>query len=236
MIALSSVLTNDFFNCIVNGMVELEVIDEPDRAAALLDPFRARLLSVLVEPGSATTVATTVGESRQKVNYHLRILEGHGLVRQVAERPRRGLTERVVVASARSYALSPAVLGDRAADPGRLDRLSASYLVAVAGRMVREVAGLVRRADEAGRTVATLTIDTEIRFASAADRAAFTGELADTVASMTRRYHHPTASGGRWHRLVVAAHPLLESPRSAPRADRGDHPHPTDPPTQEEPS
>ncbi|MCP4223691.1 MAG: helix-turn-helix transcriptional regulator, partial [Actinomycetia bacterium] len=117
-------------------MQELQVIDETQVALALLDPVRARALAALAEPGSASTVAAALGERRQKVNYHLRVLEEHGLVNLVEERPRRGLTERVVVASARSYVLSPVLLGDRAADPARTDRLSTRYLIAVAARMV----------------------------------------------------------------------------------------------------
>ena len=77
------------------------MIDEPTVAVAVLDPLRAKVLAALAEPGSATTVAGALGEPRQKVNYHLRTLEDHGLVRLVEERPRRGLTERVMVASAR---------------------------------------------------------------------------------------------------------------------------------------
>ena len=130
-------------------MIDLEVIDEPAAATAALDPLRARILAVLAEPGSATTVAAAIGESRQKVNYHLRALEEHGLVQFVEERPRRGFTERVVVASARSYVVSPAALGESAVDPARTDRLSTRYLVAVAARMVREVAELARAADAA---------------------------------------------------------------------------------------
>lgn len=176
-------------------------------ASAALDPVRARILAALAEPGSATTVATAIGESRQKVNYHLRTLEEHGLVRLVEERPRRGLTERVMVASARSYVLSPAALGGSGPDPARTDRLSARYLIAVAARMVREVADLARGAEHARRSLATLAIDTEIRFASAADRAAFTEELTSVVTSLAARYHDDTSPGGRWHRLIVAAHP-----------------------------
>ena len=77
--------------------------------------------------------------------------------------------------------------------------------------MVREVAELARRVDFAGRTLATLTIDTEIRFASADDRAAFTAELTETVHRLAATYHDQTAPGGRRHRLVVAAHPSLAS-------------------------
>lgn len=199
---------------------ELAVIDDPAAAAAALDPIRARVLTALAEPGSATTVAALLGLPRQKVNYHLRSLETHGLVRLVAERPRRGLTERVVVASARSYVLSPALLGPNAADPAHTDRLSARYLVAVAARMVREVAELARRAEARSQPLASLAIDTEIRFASATERAAFTDELTRAVTSLAARYHDEAAPRGRWHRLVVAAHPLLSAPREEPGHDR----------------
>lgn len=187
------------------------MVDEPAAAVALLDPIRARILEELTRPGSATTVAAAIGETRQKVNYHLRHLEALGLVELVEERPRRGLTERVVVASARSYLVSPAVLGDRAPDPGATDRLSADYLVALAGRVVREVGELRRRAGLAGRTLPTLAIDADVRFASAAERAAFTAELGDAIAHLVSRYHDESAPGGRWHRLVVGAHPIPAS-------------------------
>jgi DNA-binding transcriptional ArsR family regulator len=187
--------------------LDLDVIDEPAVAMAMLDPLRAKILAALVEPGSASTLAADLGVSRQKVNYHLRALEEHGLVALVEERPRRGLTERVMVASARSYVVSTDVLGDSAARPERTDGLSTRYLIAVAARMVREVADLARRADQAGQPLATLAIDTEIRFASTADRAAFTAELGTVVTSLAARYHDESAPTGRWHRLVVAAHP-----------------------------
>jgi len=203
--------------------LDIEVITDPRTAAVVMDPVRARILAALGEPGSATTVAAVVGESRQKVNYHLRLLEAHGLVRLVAERPRRGLTERVVVASARSYLVSPEALGPSAAAdplpavgsladgavgaPAGIDRQSSAYLLAVAARTLREVADLARRAAGARRQLATLTIDTEIRFGSAAERAAFTAELAAAVNDLAARYHDESAANGRWHRLVVAAHP-----------------------------
>lgn len=193
-------------------MLDLDVIDDPATATLLLEPVRARILSELAEPGSATTVAGALGQPRQKVNYHLRALEEHGLVHLLEERPRRGLIERVMRASARSYVLSPAVLGVNAADPTRTDRLSTNYLIAVAARLVREVADLARRAEQAHRPLATLTIDTELRFASAAQRAAFTAELADAVTRLAARYHDESAPGGRWHRLVVAAHPRPTAP------------------------
>lgn len=198
------------------GMRDLAVIDTPATAAAALEPTRARILAELAEPGSATTVAATLGLPRQKVNYHLRLLEQLGLVELVEQRPRRGLTERVVRATARGYLVVPPPLGREIAEPDRADRLSAHYLLALAARLVREVAGLTRRAEAAGRPLATLAIDTEIRFADAADRAAFTRELTDAVTVLAARYHDESADSGRWHRLVVAAHPR---PREEPDHD-----------------
>ena len=195
------------------------MIERPAVARAILDPVRAQILSALAEPGSATSVANEIGLSRQKVNYHLRALERLELVELVEERARRGLTERVMVASARSYVLSPAALGENAADPSRTDRLSARYLIAIAARIVREVADLDKRADDVGKPLATLTIDTEIRFRSASDRASFTSDITQAVNSLAAKYHDELSVDGRSHRFVVASYPLPITTRSATRGD-----------------
>ena len=197
-------------------MHDLDVIDEPATAIVALDDTRARILAALAEPGSATSVAAELGLPRQQVNYHLRTLEQHGLVELVEERPRRGLTERVVRATARGYVVAPPALGRDAARPEGVDRMSSRYLIALAARLVQEVAALTRRAEEAGRSLPTLAIDTDLRFANAADRAAFTRELTEAVTGLAARYHDETAPGGRWNRLVVAAHPR---PRQEPPRD-----------------
>ena len=190
-------------------MLDIQVIDDPAAATVALEPMRSRLLSELVVPASAATLATRVGLTRQKVNYHLRALEAHGLVRLAQERMWGGLTERLLVATAISYVVSPNALGPVAVDPNReVDRLSASYLIALGARVVREVADLVRRANKSGKRLATLAVDTEVRFASAADRAAFSHELTEAIAQLVSKYHDESAPGGRAHRLVVVAHPL----------------------------
>ena len=195
-------------------MFDVQVIDDPAAAAVALEPVRSRLLAELAEPASAAALAVRVGIPRQKVNYHLRALEAHGLVREAETRRWGGLTERRMVASAASYVVSPGALGPAAADPRRrADRLSAGYLIALAARMVREVGELLRGAEEAGKNLATLSIDTEIRFRSPAERAAFTRELTQAVTSLAARYHDEHAPGGRPHRLVVAAHPLPTEPQ-----------------------
>ena len=98
-------------------------------------------------------------------------------------------------------------------DPGRSeDRLSASYLIALAARAIQEVNALLLRSRELGKRLATLSLDTEVRFRSAQERAAFSAELAAALAALVARYHDASAPGGRAHRVVVMAHPLSHVP------------------------
>jgi len=191
------------------------VIDKAETAMVALDPIRNRLLAELREPASAAMLASRVGLPRQKVNYHLRTLEAHGLVRVAGERRWGGLTERQLVATAVSYVVSPSSLGPIAVDLDReLDRLSASYLIALAARAVRELADLIRRAREARKNLATLSIDTVIRFRSSRERADFTQELTEAIKQLAAKYHDETAEEGRPHRLVLMAHPLPQASTS----------------------
>ena len=197
-------------------MLDVEVIDDPAAATVALEPMRSRLLAELAAPASAATLATRVGVARQKVNYHLRALEAHGLVRLADERRWGGLKERLLVATAASYVVSPSALGSVAVSPERaIDRLSASYLIALGARIIREVGNLVRRAKEQDKRLATLAIDTEIRFRTASERAAFSAELTEAITKLVSKYHD---EAGRAHRVVVVAHPLLQKSQSTERS------------------
>ena len=195
-------------------MDDVGIIDDPAAAIVALEPIRSRLLAELAEPASAATLAARVGIARQRVNYHVRALEAHQLVREAGKRQWGGLTERLLVASASSYIVSPRALGPVALDPDRdADRLSASYLIALAARIVDEVSDLLRRSRATDKRLATLSLDTEITFRDAADRAAFSDELMHAVTSLVARYHDESAPGGRAHRLVLVAHPLPHEPQ-----------------------
>jgi DNA-binding transcriptional ArsR family regulator len=194
-------------------MLDVQVIDDPAAATVALEPVRSRLLSELLEPASAASLAARMGLPRQKVNYHLRALESHGLVTVAGRRRWGGLTERLLVATASSYVVSPGAMGPVASDPQRsADRLSAGYLIALAARVIREVGALLRRSQEVDKRLATLSVDTEIRFRSAAERAAFTNELTHTMTALAARYHDASAAGGRSHRVLILAHPLPQKP------------------------
>jgi DNA-binding transcriptional ArsR family regulator len=185
----------------------VEVIEDARAAVAALDPIRARLLAELAAaPASAAMVAAKIGLSRQKTNYHLNTLEEHGLVELAEVRMRGGISERVLRATAATFVVSPAAIAESGAQPDDVrDRLSARYLAALAGRVLREVGALARKAEAAGRRLPTFSLDTEIRFRSAADRAAFADDLTAAVLDLVARYHH---DAGRPYRLVIASHPM----------------------------
>ncbi|MDY7099969.1 MAG: helix-turn-helix domain-containing protein [Actinomycetota bacterium] len=209
-------------------MLDVHVIEDPAAAAAALDPLRVRLLRALAEePGSAANLAERVDVPRQKLNYHLRLLEEHGLVELAEVRAHGGIRERVLRATAANYVVSPAAVAEGAADPDHVaDRLSAGYLIAVAGRTVREVGSMARRAEAAGKRLPTMAIDTTIGFRSAEDRAAFAQELTDAVLALVARYHH---DDGRPHRFVAAVHPQ-PADESAPAEPSNPHPEPEEAP------
>jgi DNA-binding transcriptional ArsR family regulator len=193
-------------------MHEVAVIEDPAAAELSLDPIRARLLAALAVPGSATMLASKVGLPRQKVNYHLRELESHGLVELVEERRKGNMTERILQATASSYVISPLALAPLEPDPARApDRLSARWLLAVSARLVRDVGSLITGATQTNKRVATFAMDGEVRFASAADRAAFADELAAEVTRLVGKYHDERAERGRRHRIVIAIHPSVNT-------------------------
>ncbi len=54
-------------------------------------------------------------------------------------------------------------------------------------------------------------MDGEVRFATAADRAAFAEELTSTITALVSKYHDESAERGRTHRLVIAVHPAVKA-------------------------
>ncbi|MFE2304186.1 ArsR/SmtB family transcription factor [Streptomyces sp. NPDC059445] len=198
-------------------MLDVTVIEDAEAAAVSLDPIRARLLAELAAgPASAAMLAGKVGLPRQKVNYHLKTLERHGLVELAGERRKGNVTERMMRATAASYVISPQALAAVQPDPDRFrDQLSARWLLALGARLVRDVGSLLTGAAKARKRLATYALDGEVTFASAADRAAFIEELTAGVSALIRKYHDGDAEAGRPHRIVVAVHPTLKAETEA---------------------
>lgn len=199
----------------------LQMIQDPARAGVLLDPIRMAVLERLREPDSAAGLARKMKLPRQKLNYHLRELEKQGFLELVEERRKGNCIERLVRATARSFVIDPAVLGSLGVDPRDVqDRFSSAYLLAVASKTIRDVAALRTRAQKAGKRLATFSVQTEVQFATATDRAGFFEELAGEVARLTAKYHNEAAPGGRRFELVVGSYPALGRPHIEKQEER----------------
>jgi DNA-binding transcriptional ArsR family regulator len=190
----------------------LQVVADPARAARALSPIRRQALAALAEaPDSATGLAKRLGTTRQLLNYHLRELEKAGFLELVEERRKGNCVERVLRAKARHWLIDPGALAGLADEPlPPADRFSAMYLVALAARAIREVAGLMRKAAESRKRMATLAIDADVRLAQPADFPAFADELARAVGDVIARHHDDDARGGRRFRIMAAAWPGKE--------------------------
>ncbi len=188
----------------------VKVIQAPEQAVALLHPLRRRIMEELRAPGSAAGLAKRIGLARQKVNYHLRELEAAGLLEAVGERRKGNCVERIVQATASHYLISPEALGDLGADPSQIkDRFSWAYLVSVAAKAVRDLAVLRKRADRVKKQLPTFTLQTEIRFASAAELNAFAEGLSNEVARLAAKHHDERAPEGRPFTFFIGAYPTM---------------------------
>ena len=194
----------------MNSSVAL--VSDAAKARAALTPLRRELLERLREPGSAASLAGQLDISRQKLAYHLHVLEDAGLVRLVEERPRRGFIERVLVACADTFMLDPALVHGTQQTGDAQDRHASDHLVRTAAALVRDVARMREAADREGKRLLTLTVEAELTFATPGDFDAFTEQLSDAVTALAKRYAaSPLRKGGRRYRLVATAHPAIQT-------------------------
>lgn len=183
--------------------MSIGLMEEGHQVRSALSPMRARLLELLREPASATDLGQALGLPRQRVNYHLRVLESAGLVRLVEARARRGFTERVLQAVAHEFVVDPQLMGSGSKVRSQ-DRFAAEHLMDVAAQAVRDVSRLQSGAEQSGKRLLTFTIEADVSFADPADVHAFTNELAEAVAAVSARHSSPT---GRRYRVVVGGYP-----------------------------
>lgn len=206
------------------GAQPLDIIDDPSRARTALQPIRLRLLQLLEQPRSAPQLAGDLGMPRQRVLYHLRTLEAQRLVVAHEHGTVGRRIDRSYVRTATSYAIAPRALGEAAIDPRAVaDAFSATYLSALAGRALDDLAALGRAAAARHKRVPTLTVEAEVRFASPADQRRFADELASAVATLAARYHDADAPQGRTFRVFACGYPAVPSrsnARGTPRTTR----------------
>jgi DNA-binding transcriptional ArsR family regulator len=160
-------------------------VEVAEQAESLFHPLRVEVLKLLSEPRSCPEIAKKLGETTQKVYYHVKILEEAGLIDKVDERRVRGIMEGLYQARARSYWLSPSLVG-RVGGPDRArDQMSLGFLLTLAEEIQRDIAHLVKRA---GDEIPSLGISGRIHLADRGQRAAFLAELTQIFKQLATKY------------------------------------------------
>ena len=174
------------------------IVDRSQAAVLLQHPLRPRILAAAREPISATRIAARVGESRQKVNYHVGQLAAAGLLIAVDRVRRRNMMEHRFIASAQGYVIAPQVLAGAAVNDSSLrDALSATHLVVLAARVQAEVTDVMASAQARGKRVATMSLDVDLSFSSAQRRSLFASALTEAVRNLVEEYASSAEEGSR---------------------------------------
>ncbi|MDA1264288.1 MAG: helix-turn-helix domain-containing protein [Planctomycetota bacterium] len=188
----------------------------PEQLAALVHPLRGPVLREAQEPSSATEIASRLGLTRQRVNYHVRAMHDAGLLRRAGRRQRRGMVEQRYQATARAWVLSPELLGPNAPQASEFeDQASSATLLALASRLMGELSQARFEADAARLHLATLSLDAAFRFETPERRAAFTTDLEQALLRVVAEHTSPFEGGeGRPCRLLLGCWPIPNPPEA----------------------
>ncbi|TWP50189.1 helix-turn-helix transcriptional regulator [Lentzea tibetensis] len=180
-------------------MRDVLYLEQVEQAETLLKPQRIEVLRQLAEPRSCTEVAGILDQTPQRVHYHVKRLVEAGLVTQVAERKIRGVHEGVYQASARSYWLSPRLVGRIGGLRRTQDELSLGYLLDLMEEVQEDVAAL----DPASPELPSIGVSGEIRVRPE-HRQLFLNDLRSTLQDLFTRYG---GAEGDAFKLAVACYP-----------------------------
>jgi DNA-binding transcriptional ArsR family regulator len=191
-------------------MRDVLYLDRIEHAETLLKPQRIEVLRQLAEPRSCTEVASRLDQTPQRVYYHVKRLLDAGLVTQVSQRRVRGIHEGIYQATARSYWLSPRLVG-RIGLRRKQDEMSLGYLLDLMEEVQADVAALDRTKPE----LPSVGVAGEIRLRPD-QRQEFLTELQTMLQDLFSRYG---GAEGDAFRLAVACYP--KQPRQT-ETDQGD--------------
>ncbi|MEV0939714.1 winged helix-turn-helix domain-containing protein [Micromonospora wenchangensis] len=183
-------------------MRDVLYLEQIEQAETLLKPQRVDVLRQLAEPRTCTEVAARLEQTPQRVYYHVKQLAAAGLVKQVASRKVRGISEGIWQAVARSYWLSPRLVGRIGGARRVSDELSLGHLLDLMEEVQADVAALDRDAPE----LPSIGVSGEIRV-PAERRQEFLHDLQSTLQDLFTRYG---GVEGDAFKLAVACYPKGE--------------------------
>lgn len=156
------------------------------------------------EETTCSELAALLASTPQKVNYHVRALEAAGLVERVAERRVRGIVEGIYRARARTYWLSPRLVGRLGGPMQTSDEASLGYVIQLAEEVQAEVAALASGA-EGGERIPSLGLSAQVVFNEPGDRAAFLRDVQKTFTRLAAKYGGGV--DGERYRIALACYP-----------------------------
>jgi DNA-binding transcriptional ArsR family regulator len=183
-------------------------LESAEQALALLNPIRAEILRLLSEPASASEIGRKIGETPQKVNYHLKMLEKVGLVRRSGTRQVKNLVEVLYLAVARSFVIPdafgwPEELRSRMQTQGSL-----RHLLTAAEKIRKDTARLMEAADERAE-IPSAALELEVELPDEAAREAFIRDYAEAVRQVVARYRSGSKpEDGQAYRVMAVIYPM----------------------------
>jgi len=201
-------------------MRDVMLIEDADQAGALLNPLRLELLRRADEPRTCNELAEALRETPQKIYYHVKVLERAGALEKVEERRVRAISEGYYRATARSYWLSPKLVG-RIGGSGRArDQTSLGPLLSLAEELQTDIGRLAATQRE---EAPPLGFSAQVRLARPADRTAFLSDIQNAIQNIAKKYGAvgPPRPQGKeaapeTFRLILACYPRPDSPGGAP--------------------
>jgi hypothetical protein len=199
-------------------MQDVFYIEDVEQATALLKPIRIELLKRMGEPRTCPELGGELSESAQKIYYHIKALEQVGLVEKTGEARVRGVVEGYYQAKARSYWLSPALVGHVGGERTAQDQTALRFLLTLAEEMHGEVGHLGEKS-ALGTEVPALGLSAQIYLPDAARRAEFLQDVQAIFQQLATKYGMPpdinpnglpqeTDEAG--FRLILACYPKAE--------------------------
>lgn len=185
-------------------IVESYYVEAPEQAVVLLNPLRAEILSKLMEPASAAEVARQLGETPQRINYHLKALEKVGLARRTGTRQVRNLVEVLFQAIARHFVLAESLGWSGETVQKLKDQGSLAHLITLAERIKRDALQLMERSDQC-EPIPSASLDFALHLPTEQARQAFLAGVQELVAKFG------AVEGEGDYQVLLAVYPETKS-------------------------
>ena len=171
---------------------DVEILSDARRLGILLKGPRRIILEMARRPMSTSEMAERLGETRQRLGYHVRCLVDAGLLEEVDTDRRGAMLQKRYRSSARAYALAPHILGSLAAEvDSPADRESVAHLLGALNQVHADLADTLASRHAPSQRLPTLTLSTRLRLGGAQERAAFAEAVLNALMEVVGRYAAP---------------------------------------------